>query len=183
LRATVKAASGLLRRTPRLWALAVGDLAGRAWWVLSARDRMHARRNLRWIFAPKLTYFTRERIARYVFRRVARNIVETALVFGASRKRILELVDVVGRDRFDDAYNEGGGVIAITGHYGCWELLAAWFAASGYKTAVVGRQASDARTTSLLRDARATLPTRRRSCTRCTTGTPWAFLWTWTAST
>ncbi len=46
-------------------------------------------------------------------------------------------VDVEGIELMDEAVAEGKGVVAITGHIGNWELLAAYFAARGYPVTVI----------------------------------------------
>ncbi|HCL80431.1 MAG TPA: lipid A biosynthesis acyltransferase, partial [Synergistaceae bacterium] len=40
--------------------------------------------------------------------------------------------EVEGKDVLDDLHARGGGALLISGHLGNWELMAAWFAQSGY---------------------------------------------------
>jgi KDO2-lipid IV(A) lauroyltransferase len=54
-------------------------------------------------------------------------------------------VRVEGIAALDVALARGGGAIAVTGHVGNWELLAAWVAALGYPLTVVGRRVNDLR--------------------------------------
>lgn len=41
-------------------------------------------------------------------------------------------IRVVGRHFFDEAISRGKGVLLVTGHFGLWEMLAAWLGENGY---------------------------------------------------
>ena len=60
------------------------------------------------------------------------------------------LIDVQGEEHLREAYARGRGVIAATGHIGNFELLAAYCAHNGYRTAVVGRRLADSRIDEIL---------------------------------
>lgn len=62
------------------------------------------------------------------------------------------LVEWPAADRaaMDAALARGKGVVFVTGHVGSWEVLARHVALSGYPCAVIGREASDPRTTALI---------------------------------
>ncbi|HTY08444.1 MAG TPA: lysophospholipid acyltransferase family protein, partial [Candidatus Edwardsbacteria bacterium] len=72
-----------------------------------------------------------------------------------SAAQIDALVAVDGIEHFDRAYRQGKGLIAITGHIGCWELIPAWFACHGYDIGVVGKRVYDDRLDELLTGLRA----------------------------
>jgi KDO2-lipid IV(A) lauroyltransferase len=76
-----------------------------------------------------------------MFKSLGRNAFEFLNLEGSSKERLMELVDrVEGQENLDAALERGRGVIVITGHIGCWELLAAYFSNGGYPVNVVGRE-------------------------------------------
>lgn len=83
----------------------------------------------------------REGMVRAMFKNLGRNAYDFLNLEGASRERLEGLVEKVeGLDTFQRVYGQGDGVIVITGHIGCWELMPAYFAALGYKLSVVARR-------------------------------------------
>jgi len=115
---------------------AIGATAGR----MFGEDRKRALENLALAF-PETPQPIREALARAVFKTMGMNFFEFLNLEGSSRKRLGELVSrVEGQERMDRAIAAGRGVIVITGHIGCWELLAGYYAARGYPVTVVGRE-------------------------------------------
>jgi len=97
---------------------------------------------------PELDPGARERLVGETFRAAGRSFAELAL-FG----KILRTPDYVrleGEAALDAALAAGRGAIAVTGHVGNWELLAAWAAAIGYPITVVVRRVNDLRFHSLI---------------------------------
>jgi len=83
----------------------------------------------------------RRALAAAMFKQLGRNAYEFLRLGGASRESILARVGrIEGMESFLAAFQRGKGVIVITGHIGCWELLPAYFAAMGYAATVVGRR-------------------------------------------
>jgi KDO2-lipid IV(A) lauroyltransferase len=70
------------------------------------------------------------------------------------RLRDTDYVTVEGRAVIDAALAGGRGVIAITGHIGNWELLAAGIARLGYPVTVVARRVKDERFQALVGELR-----------------------------
>lgn len=137
---------------PREWALKVfGRLSVLAWIVLP-RERAKVLFNLRLIFPEKRDC---DGFGREVFRQLALNMVDAARLPVMSGRDIDRLVTVDGLERFDQAYTMGRGLIVVTGHIGCWELIPAWFSRHGYDIAVVGKRAYDDRLDALVNGLRA----------------------------
>ena len=132
--------SALARALPgpagrRLFA-SLGGLAGR----MAVKDNQRAVENLAVAF-PGTPLPVRRAMVAAMFRQLGRNAFEFLRLEGASRERILSRVSrVEGMDTFLAAYNRGRGVIVVTGHIGCWELMPAYFVALGYAITVVGRR-------------------------------------------
>jgi KDO2-lipid IV(A) lauroyltransferase len=106
------------------------------------RDGERAVANLGIAF-PEAPEAVRRAMAAAMFRQLGRNAFEFLRLAGASHDVVKSRVShIEGMENFLAAYRRGAGVIVITGHIGCWELLPAYFAAMGYPATVVGRRMS-----------------------------------------
>src|SRR5207253_748828 len=97
---------------------------------------------------PELELATRRRLVRETFRHAGQAFAELSLF-----EKILRRPDYVrleGAEALDAALARGRGALAVTGHVGNWELLAAWAAAIGYPITVVVRRVNDLRFHSLI---------------------------------
>ena len=87
---------------------------------------------------PTLDLPARRRLVRGTFRHAGESFAELALfekILSAPGYMRLE-----GAAALDTALARGRGAIAVTGHVGNWELLAAWAAAIGYPITVIVRR-------------------------------------------
>ena len=132
--------SGLARSLPRRTGLRVFSAIGRtAGWMLR-KDRERALDNLAIAF-PDMPHQMREALTRAMFKNMGHNLYEFLNLGGSPRDRVLSLVERVdGVKHFEEAYHSGRGVIGVTGHIGCWELLTAYFAQRGFEINVIGRE-------------------------------------------
>lgn len=114
----------------------VGSAAGR----LFRKDRERAIRNLASAF-PDVPRSVRVALSAAMFKTLGKNFFEFLNLEGSSPERLSGLVErIEGEQYLDRAMAEGKGLIVITGHIGCWELLAGYFASRGYRLNVVGRE-------------------------------------------
>ncbi len=139
----VLAFSGLTcaaRGLPRGVGLRVFSAMGSAASRLFPRDRDRALENLRFAF-PEMPEPIRNAMASAVFKTLGKNFFEFLNLEGSSDERLSNLVErVEGQPYLDEAMGVGKGLIAVTGHIGCFELLAGYFARRGYRLNVVGRE-------------------------------------------
>lgn len=114
----------------------LGQLAGR----VAVKDNRRAVDNLGIAF-PDVPAPVRRALAAAMFRQLGRNAHEFLRLQGASREYVTSRVSrVEGMEIFEAAHKRGKGIIVVTGHIGCWELMPAYFVAIGYKITVVGRR-------------------------------------------
>ena len=138
--------SGLLRP----WSVrALGNSLGTAFYVASRRYRKIALKNLRAVYGREMTDAKIRRIARDVFRNFTRGTVEFFYLLSLSREKIDRLIDFEGKEHIDNALALGNGCIAVTAHYGNWELLARKLVILGYKVNVIARDSDDDRITGI----------------------------------
>jgi Kdo2-lipid IVA lauroyltransferase/acyltransferase len=138
---------GLFGRLPFGWGLAIGGGLGVAAHRLLARPRRFAITHVGLAF-PELDRRARENLVRETFRHAGRSFAELALFEQIVRRP--DYVRLEGVEALDAALAQGRGAIAVTGHVGNWELLAAWAAAIGYPITVVVRRVNDLRFHSLI---------------------------------
>ena len=128
-------------------ALAVGRTLGRSAHVFLGTPRRLALRHLRLAF-PELDDAARARLARDTFEHAGQSFAELGL--WPTIARTPEYVQG-NFEVLDAALADGRGTLAITGHAGNWELLAATVAARGYRVSVIARRVNDDRFDALIR--------------------------------
>lgn len=152
LAASIRGTARLVGALPVPLALAIGHGLGSVAHRVLATPRRLALAHLAEAM-PELPEPERRRIARDMFRHAGTAFVEIAL-WPRLRGTAYVTVEPEGRRVFDAALAAGRGVIAITGHIGNWELLAATMAHLGYPVTVVARRVNDDRFDALVREVR-----------------------------
>jgi KDO2-lipid IV(A) lauroyltransferase len=115
---------GLLRLVVLLpWGgmMAIGRSLGRLLWRLIPRRVRIADINLRLCF-PKLSADQRSDLVRRHFESLGMGVMDLALAWWASDRRIWSLVEVHGRGHLEAAFREGRGVILLTAHCTSMEI-------------------------------------------------------------
>ena len=127
----------LLPRGPVLRAArAAGSLA----FLFPSGMRSRTVKNLRRALGADLGRGGVARTARNVFRHFMTAGFDLMFIPGLCRSgRIREIVTARGMEHLDRAFAKGRGVMMLTAHFGNWEILGAWLAASGYPMKVIGR--------------------------------------------
>jgi KDO2-lipid IV(A) lauroyltransferase len=136
--------------TPRKCALFIGETLGLIAYLLIGKERHKALTNIDRAYGDDITCRRKREIIRRSFITFGRSTVEVMRMRRHFHGQMRPDVEVVGREKFEAAYNRGKGIIAFTGHIGNFELLAAWVAQHGYKSAVIGREMYDKRLDKML---------------------------------
>jgi Kdo2-lipid IVA lauroyltransferase/acyltransferase len=127
------------RCLPRRLSLAIGAALGWLWYAVVPVRRKVVRANLALAF-PSLPVEARERIARDTFIQLARSAVEFLRLPGLTPRRAAVLVERVGEQHLEAALAQGRGVIAVTAHFGNFDLAACAEALRGLPLHVVTRE-------------------------------------------
>jgi KDO2-lipid IV(A) lauroyltransferase len=135
-------------------ALAVSDRIGDLLYLLLPRTRRLALEHIDVALGDVLPPAARRHVARAAFRNIARCFCEVAK-FDDIRPRIASYVEIDGWEHVEHVLAEGRGAIAVTGHVGNWELLAAACALRGLTVAAIARRMRNPRVNQLLVDFRA----------------------------
>lgn len=113
----------LLSWLPLSLQYALGGLLGTALALIPNRSRRISQRNLE-LCLPELDSKARRQLLWQSLRETARAMLETPLIWRASRRRIDRLVRAVhGEDLLDAALAKGQGVIIASPHLGSWEFI------------------------------------------------------------
>jgi KDO2-lipid IV(A) lauroyltransferase len=140
----------LLNFLPRNTAISIGGFLGGLAYFTIADARKRTLSNLRLAFGGEKEEKELTSLALRVFRNLGKNVADVVRLKNMKREDIDRITDIEGIEHFDQAYSQGKGVIALTGHIGNFELLAAWFSLKGYKVSVIGREVYDPRLDRLL---------------------------------
>ncbi|MDH7600886.1 MAG: lysophospholipid acyltransferase family protein [Armatimonadota bacterium] len=137
----------LLFKTSRLlrpWIVElVGNVLGTMFFVVSKRYRSTAIANLEAAFGSEKTPKEIRQLAREVFKHFARESLQFFRLISMTREEVDRLVEVEGLENLDAALAKGKGCIAVTAHYGNWELLARKLVILGYPVNVIARDSDD----------------------------------------
>ena len=144
--ALIKALIFTLENLPRIAALRVAGMIGEIAAIIDVKERKLAEENLRRVYGGKWSDTKVKLVARECFVKMALNAADVIQSRNWTPDDLGKLVDVEGIEHFDGAFARGKGVVAVTGHIGNFELLAAWFAAvSKVPLSVIGRRLYDDR--------------------------------------
>ena len=145
----------LLARIPRSWLDAFGTFLGWVVWALHVR-RGVVMSNLQLAF-PEKSEAERREIARRTFLNLGRMITDFLRVPSLTKEELERLFVYEGWDVYERAKAEGKGVVACTGHFGNFDLLAAAQTLRGIPVTMITREMGKSGANDLWRE------TRRRS--------------------
>lgn len=140
---------------PRKVSLIFGASLGRLAYLILPEARQITLRNLKIAFSEKNSGSGQappllKRLSLMVFESLGRNVADAVRLPKMRWARVKDIVETEGMEHFDKAYSLGKGVMAVTGHIGNFEFLAAYFSRQGYKVSVIGRELYDPRLNRLL---------------------------------
>lgn len=118
----------------------LGGAIGGAVYFLLPHERKKTQRHLTRVFGKEKNLKEIRCIARKVFVNLGRNLGEWLKMPYLSDRQILDRVEAVNFDRVEEALSKGKGLIILTGHFGNWEWLAAYFGSLGYEGRVLARR-------------------------------------------
>lgn len=139
----------IISAIPRQLALMLASVIGEIWYMIDFKGRRMAEQQM--AFALKISPRDAKIRAKACFQLMAKNLVDMIRMGHWSKKQMGQMVSVEGYEHYLSADAKNKGVIALTGHIGQFELLAAWFAyIKERKVAVIGRKLYDKRLDKLL---------------------------------
>ncbi|HUT23784.1 MAG TPA: hypothetical protein VM492_05530, partial [Sumerlaeia bacterium] len=110
---------------PLRWARGVGGCVGVAAFALVRKERRRTLENLKLAYAGGMSKGERLRLGREVFRNAGRSAAEAAFLSTGRGGNILTGARVEGLEHIRGVLESGRGVLAVTAHFGNWELVLA----------------------------------------------------------
>jgi len=139
---------------PQRGAIFLSQILGRLAYFILAEDRKTTLKNLQSALGDIYSETQIRKIALEVFENIAKNFAEVARFKNLSWEKLKTRVKIEGEEYWNQAFQKGKGVIAVTGHMGNFELLTAYFSLNGYKVTVLSREVYDSRLDELLKKNR-----------------------------
>jgi KDO2-lipid IV(A) lauroyltransferase len=115
----------LLSFIPRAISLRLGDIMGRALFWITKKEREIVLNNLNIAFGDQLGAKERRALARKSFQFLGRHFIEVCYLIRFDKKRLASYIEFKGVNYFEQARAQNKGVVLLSGHFGCWELMAA----------------------------------------------------------
>ncbi len=138
------AATATVATLPRAPAFRFGRAIGRLAGVVSTRQRKRVERHIELAFPDKSAAW-RRRLVRATFAFMGENFVEVSRLSRSDPEEILKRVEIEGEEHLAAAREAGRGALLVTGHVGCWELMAAVIGVRGHPLHVIARELYDSR--------------------------------------
>jgi Kdo2-lipid IVA lauroyltransferase/acyltransferase len=133
------------RFLPRKPGLAVFDILGAVAYCFPNRERTRTVEHLRSIFSGQWPEKKILASARRVYRELGKNAFDAIYFARCNKKQMEKSVLCDDLSGFRQAYALGKGVVAITAHCGCFEMLLHYFAAQGFRSFAIGKEVYDKR--------------------------------------
>ena len=128
-----------LSRVPYKLGLRVASFLGTMAYLVLPKYRNIAISNLDSVFG--VNDDRNKEITLKMFKNLSKNGLEWMKMFRMNNKDIEGLVDEVeGLNNLDEALAYGKGVIAITGHFGNWEILMSYIRSQGYSGSSIAKK-------------------------------------------
>ncbi len=113
----------LLSWIPRSVGLYLGSFWGWTFYWLLKRRRIVALNNLAIAFGDQLGVNERQALAKKSFQFLGRHFFEICRLIRVNKSGLASYVEFKGVNHFEEARAQNKGVVLLTGHFGCWELM------------------------------------------------------------
>ncbi len=140
----------LLRALPRKTTIASMRFLARIGFWLARKERLKTMAHLSLAFGSQKSRKEIEQLACGVFEHFATAFVDFVRLDEFVAHDFQGLVSCRGLENLQELARNGKGVIALTGHFGNWELLGAYLAHKGIPLRVVGKSMRDPRLDQIL---------------------------------
>jgi KDO2-lipid IV(A) lauroyltransferase len=121
----------------------LGNLLGLVVFRLSKEARKVAFKNVAYLY-PSIEHNGRRRkLIVNNFKKIGRNLVDALRLIRYRDGSLKSIVSIRNGNMISELLERGKGLIVITAHLGCWELIPAYFSQVGYQVNVMAREVYD----------------------------------------
>lgn len=113
---------------------------GECAYFLAIKHKKRALENLRFAFGDEKSEAEIRQLAKEVFRNLGENFFEILCIPKYTPQNIDKYIRIDGLEKVQRVLSQGRGFIALSGHFGNWELLAGYFGLKGYPVTVLARR-------------------------------------------
>jgi KDO2-lipid IV(A) lauroyltransferase len=110
-----------LHRLPLSWLHALGRLLGRVYILIPNRELRHTEINLRLCF-PQMADEQIRSLRNQIMQQIGCTLMETSAIWFRPLDEVLEMIQGIEGERYFDR-DEGQGLIVLSPHIGCWEIV------------------------------------------------------------
>lgn len=141
-------------RIPRCIGLFLFGVIARVFFLLPNRDKRWTIEHLRSIYGSKWAEKRINATARKVYIGLGKNLFDAIHLPRQSAAVMNRIVRHDDLTEIKEAYSRGKGIVAITAHVGCFEMLLHFFTLHGFRCFAVGRKLYDHRLDTMVRSIR-----------------------------
>lgn len=139
---------------PRKIGLMLFGAIGAIVYIFPNEEKSRTLKHLRFIFGSEWSESKIRKTAREVYIQIGRNLFDGIYLSDQTKENLDTIVKHDSFNEFRSAYNHGKGIVAITAHTGCFEMLLHYYALEGYRCFAIGRRLFDDRLENLIRKNR-----------------------------
>lgn len=147
-------------RLPRWFVRWLPKVIGPLAWLLVAPARRQATRNMAYVLGPDIRATAAgrrklRRVVRGLFCNGVGNYLDALLLPALDHQEFLSHISIEGQEYMAEALALGKGLLLFSAHFGPFEYMNQWFAASGYQVTIPVEKLKDERLLRLMVDLRA----------------------------
>lgn len=131
----------LLGMIPRKCALFLGEVIGILVYRFSNRTTQISLRNLEYVF-PSMNEKKKNFIIKN-FMKIGKNLVDALRLSKYKNGDLSKIIKLRNGNNIKELLKMGKGLIVVTAHLGCWELIPAYFSQVGYPVNVIAQKVYD----------------------------------------
>lgn len=140
---------------PRRLGLILFGSIGRLIYLFPGLDKKRTFEHLRFIYGGRWNRKQIRDVASGVYCNLGKNLFDSIYLSQMSTAELDKVVTCDPIDELRKEYEKGKGIITVTSHSGCFEMLLHYFPAHGFKCFAIGRKMFDQRLENLVRQTRA----------------------------
>lgn len=138
------------KHMPRRAGLILFGMLGRLFFLIQTVDKKRTIEQLTRFYSRSWPKKKIMQTASAVYANLGKNFFDTIFLSRCSHETFYSIVSHDDLGEMEHAYNQGNGIICITSHSGCFEMMIHIIARKGFKCVTIGQKAYDSRVDKLI---------------------------------